>query len=89
MPTKDLLQLIESRQLPVGTKLHHQGRGYRDRTVSAEIVRGGIEYGGRVYTTPSAAAKSITGKPVDGWAFWRLPDGQRLDALRPGERRLV
>jgi hypothetical protein len=38
--------------------------------------------GGRNFATPSAAAKEVTGKPVDGWLFWKLPDGRSLDSLR-------
>jgi hypothetical protein len=45
-------------------------------------VRDGIRFEGRVYSTPSAAAKSVTGKPVDGWKFWRTPDGKQLSELR-------
>jgi len=33
--------------------------------------------------TPSGAAKAHTGKPVDGWLYWRLPDGKPLSSLRP------
>ena len=32
---------------------------------------------GRTFSTPSGAARAVTGKPVDRWIFWRLPDGDR------------
>lgn len=85
----ELTDLIRTGQLKVGTKLTHSGRLYRDRDVQASVVQGGIQYESTVYSTPSAAARAITNKPVDGWAFWRLPSGERLDSLRPGTRRLV
>jgi len=90
MPRPELLALIATGQLPVGTQLHHRGRVSRGRNdLEATVVKGGIRFEGRLFDTPSGAAKSVTGNPVDGRAFWRLPDGRRLDALRPGERRLV
>lgn len=87
--TSELLDLIASGRLGLGTRLHHEGRLYKDRNVTGVVVSGGLRVGGTVHPTPSAAARSITGKPVDGWAFWRLPSGERLDSLRPGTRRLV
>jgi RAMA domain-containing protein/DUF2924 family protein len=86
---QELLVLIGSGRLAIGATLFHQARRYHDRNVTATVVKEGLRVRGKVYGTPSAAARAITGKPVDGWAFWRLPNGERLDSLRPGERRLV
>lgn len=66
----------------MGTKLSHPSRLHKDREVTASVNRQGIAVRGRTYATPSAAAKAVTGKPVDGWHFWKLPDGQPLDKLR-------
>jgi hypothetical protein len=61
------------RPLPVGTKGHatHKGRDYTIEVVAAD---GGLGYrvGRAVFTSPSAAAKSITGKESNGWVFWHL-----------------
>ena len=32
----------------------------------------GYEVNGRVFQTPSGAAKSITRTEVNGWGFWRI-----------------
>lgn len=81
---ENLLTLISDGRLPQGTVLHHVGRGIapNSRDVTATVVRGGIELRGKVYPTPSGAARAVTGSPVDGWAFWKLPTGERLDSLR-------
>lgn len=78
----DFHNLIRSGKLPVGTTLEHKARIYSDRNVSGTVVDGGLRVRGRVYTTPSGAAKAVTRKPVDGWSFWRLPDGRQLVSLR-------
>jgi hypothetical protein len=69
--------------------LHHTSHRFRDREVEAQVVAGGIRLHTTIYATPSAAARAVTGKPVDGWAFWKLPDGAYLDSLRSGDRRIV
>ena len=79
---ENLLQLITSGKLPSGTTLHHQGRQHATRTVTATVVADGIRYSGRTYSSPSAAARTITGRPVDGWIFWKLPSGELLGSLR-------
>jgi Restriction Enzyme Adenine Methylase Associated len=84
---EDLLTLISAGQLPEGTVLHHRGRD-QARNVKATVVSGGIRFEGAVYPTPSGAAKVVTGAPVDGWAFWKLPNGERLDTLRSAQYRL-
>lgn len=84
---EDLRSLILTGKLPLGTTLYHQARRYSDRNVEAKVVREGLQVGHASYSSPSAAARAVTGRPVDGWAFWRLPDGRRLDALRASTRR--
>jgi hypothetical protein len=32
----------------------------------------GFKLGGTVYSSPSAAAKSITNGEVNGWKFWKI-----------------
>ena len=49
---------------------------YRGKEYSMEVVgiKGRIAYrvSGTDYSSPSAAAKSITGAEVNGWRFWRM-----------------
>lgn len=82
MGQEQLQTLKEAGKLPIGTDLQHPSRRNPDRNVTATVVKEGISLGGKVYASPSGAAKSVTGTAVDGWTFWRLPDGQRLAALR-------
>ena len=88
IPVMDLLVAIRDGRLPVGTQLNHRLSRSSGETVTAVVVEDGLRIGKRTFQTPSGAARSITGKPVDGWKFWRLPNGSRLDSLRAGERRL-
>jgi hypothetical protein len=87
---ENLMRLITKGKLPLGTTLHHQGRGdrYASRTVTATVTEGGIRFEGRTYTSPSGAARAITGGKVDGWIFWKLPSGEQLGTLRT-ERRVM
>ncbi len=76
------MSLIMSGKLPSGTELHHQGRRYVARTVTATVAKDGIRFGGQTYLSPSGAARAITGRPVNGWVFWKLPSGKPLGTLR-------
>jgi Restriction Enzyme Adenine Methylase Associated len=75
-----LLSLLDEGKLRTGTMLRHQGR--RHKAITATVLYAGIEVRGQVFKSPSGAARSITGKPVDGWNFWKLPDGRPLASLR-------
>lgn len=77
-----LEQLVEAGQLRLGTVLHHKARRHPDRNVTATVTATGLKVRDRVFATPTAAARSITGKPVNGWTFWKLPSGEPLDTLR-------
>jgi hypothetical protein len=62
---------------------------YKGQTYLGRVEGGALLLGGKRYDTPSAAAMSITGNPVNGWTFWeaRLPGqaGWRMiKALRRG-----
>ena len=80
--SESLSSLIMSGKLPRGTKLHHQGRQYAERTVTATVAEDGIRLHDRTYLSPSGAAQAITGHPVNGWLFWKLPSGEPLGTLR-------
>jgi hypothetical protein len=48
---------------------------YKGRIYLARVAGGALVLNGVKYDSPSAAAMSITTKPVNGWTFWecRLP----------------
>jgi site-specific DNA-methyltransferase (adenine-specific) len=79
---ENLLSLIASGKLPGGTKLHHQGRRRADCTATATIAENGIILNGHTYSSPSGAARAVTGNGVNGWVFWKLPSGRSLGTLR-------
>lgn len=37
---------------------------------------------GQVYDSPSGAGKAVLGRNVNGWQYWRLLDGRRLNELK-------
>jgi Restriction Enzyme Adenine Methylase Associated len=85
----DLLTLIRTGKLPSGTALRHRFVRVPKDAVTSTVVDDGIRVKGKIYTTPSAAARAITGAPVDGWLFWKLPTGEPLGALRTEVRRIA
>jgi hypothetical protein len=67
---------------PLNIRMTYKGNLYK-ATVRKD---GTIFYKGKVYNSPSAAAKFITGKPSNGWAWWKFQRGPGewvlLDTLR-------
>ncbi len=62
-------------------------RDYKGITYKATVrLDGRIRYRGKVYMSPSEAAKSITNRATNGWGFWRFKnnDGEwvKLKELR-------
>lgn len=55
------------------TKLY---RTYKGKDYKATLTPGGIiKLGNKRFTSPSAAAKAVTGwKTVGGWKFWYIKD---------------
>jgi len=43
---------------------------YKGKEYSAVVDNGALEVDGNRFSSPSAAAMSITNSPVNGWAFW-------------------
>lgn len=83
-PQISLVDLVRQGRLKPGAKLIHKARRFKERNVSAAVVEGGaIRYAGKTYRSLSAAASAVTGKPADGWTFWRIAEtGEQLDQLR-------
>lgn len=69
-----------TRRFPIRFK--YKGKQYRARVRSD----GTINYGGKIFTSPSLAAAAVTKRPTDGWHVWnyqRAPgDWVKLDELR-------
>lgn len=59
-------------RFPAGTEFR---AAYKGQTYLARVEAGALALNDKRYDTPSAAAMSITGNPVNGWTFWeaRLP----------------
>jgi hypothetical protein len=75
MTTKRHRKKIARELPPVGTTL--QGR-FKGETRTATIVEAkdlpvgkAVEYEGKRYISLSAAARAITGYPINGWRFWQ------------------
>jgi hypothetical protein len=63
---------------PVGTKLKGKFRkiAYNARIVNDKTKKDGraVEYSGVKYSSMTAAAKSITKQPTNGWRFWKIQE---------------
>lgn len=58
---------------PHGTEFR---AAYKGQQFTAIVKNGALVMNGKRFTSPSAAAVSITGNPVNGWRFWEcLPPG--------------
>jgi hypothetical protein len=79
-------------KLPIGLKIF---ASYRNQSPNAVVTARGIEYNGKAYDDPSAAAKaakldagaSATAASTNGWEFWMMEAGVKgritsIDSLR-------
>jgi hypothetical protein len=80
----ELLDLIRSGKLKVGTVLYHPARRYPQRGREAVVSADGVRLGARTYSSLSGAVSAVIGGgAVNGWTFWRVKDtGEQLVALR-------
>lgn len=67
-------------RFPSGTEFRATHKG---QTYLARVEGGSLTLNGRRYESPSAAAVSITGNPVNGWRFWecRMPGRSTWESL--------
>ena len=100
--SKEASQFWHSRTgdvLPVGDRLEGSDLG---KIHEAVIERGGIRYNGRLYDSPSAAARAVkqsrglkgSAANTDGRKFWRIKDPKThryvaIKHLSPANRRTV
>lgn len=63
---------VKGVRFPAGAEFR---AGYKGQTYMARVENGALVLNGKRFDSPSAAAVSITGNPVNGWHFWqcRLP----------------
>jgi hypothetical protein len=76
-------------RFPAGTEFR---ASYKGQSYLARVENGALVLNGAHYDSPSAAAMSITGNPVNGWTFWecRVPgraDWQSIKSLRTAKPR--
>lgn len=83
----DFRDVVASGLITVGTRLIPRAEqlAHRVATVNSD---GLLEIDGRSFETPSAAAVHVLGRTSNGWVFWRLEDGARIDDIRTRYRTL-
>ncbi len=84
-----LLPLIEAGLLQPNSTVMWKRRGGEVLTAMVQIDGSLKTPDGKTHRTPSGAAKHYTGRPIDGWNAWAVPDGRRLSDLRAAIRGLT
>jgi hypothetical protein len=79
--------IVKGVTFPGGTEFRAT---YKGQTYLGRVEAGALVLNGRRFDTPSAAAMSISGNPVNGWTFWecRSPgrtSWQLIKGLRGGK----
>jgi hypothetical protein len=62
----------------VGSQFSRRYKGISYTMTVVQLQAGAVGYSvdGRVHTSPSTAAKSITGSHVNGWQWWGIERGE-------------
>jgi hypothetical protein len=73
--------VVKGARFPAGTEFRAKHKG---QIFLARVEGGALVHNGKIFNSPSAAAVSITGNPVNGWNFWeaRLPGRTNWTMLR-------
>lgn len=69
-----------------GTRLRARSPHDASATVLAD---GRLQVNGEVFDSPSGAGKAVRRGATNGWQFWILPDGRRLNTLKEPYLRLL
>ncbi|APX34010.1 hypothetical protein BH708_16280 [Brachybacterium sp. P6-10-X1] len=69
-----------------GTRLRARSPHDASATVLAD---GRLQVNGEVFDSPSGAGQSVRHGATNGWQFWILPDGRRLNSLKEPYLRLL
>lgn len=64
-----LAGLLDRRVTLIG---HYKGKKYRASLLKSGMIR----FGGKLYNSPTWAARAVTGKAANGWKFWNLREGR-------------
>jgi hypothetical protein len=80
----DVADLLSAGLLEAGRQLFARRKQYADLEITV-LADGRIDVAGEVYATPSHAARTITGRPTNGWWFF-LVDRQPRRELRDVRR---
>lgn len=72
-----IVDLIGAGLISEGTELHAR-RPQLSTTTATVLSDGTLDVDGVTYTTPSGAARALTGKQVNGWEFWLIDPKRRL-----------
>lgn len=83
----DLLDLINGGSLATGMSFFPVRRNYSHK-VATLLPDGNLEVDGVSYTSPSDAARAITGKRTNGWGFF-LTDQKQKVSLRDVRRKYI
>lgn len=77
----ELRHLVQAGAIPVGATLH--ATGARLHGVTGTVLDGGrVAIDGHLFDSPSGAARHLLGRQQNGYTFWRLEDGRRLEDVR-------
>src|SRR5581483_5851279 len=81
-----IADLVAARLIGADEELHARSGGLEHVARLHDSV---IELNGNTFSSLSAAAVSITGKPTNGWTFWRVQAGGTLIPLSELRQRLA
>jgi CBS domain-containing protein len=71
--------LVDAKLLPPDARISFRRTRIGDEYEAFVTEDGRIAAGGETHATPSGAAVSLIGSPIDGWVTWQLDDGRSLD----------
>ena len=85
-PTVSSAWMIDGVSFPQGTKFRSKYKGY---VYYGKVNNGALEFKGKQFLSPSAAAFSITRNPISGWVFWdcKMPGHSSWTNIRKFKRR--
>ena len=76
--TTSVADLVEAGLLSADAELVANSHGQEH---VARLRGGEVELDGKVYPSLSGAAVAVTGKPTNGWSFWRSRRGEKAVPL--------
>jgi len=84
------LEEVAGKETPAKVEIYGRTKG---KTFNAFLINlKQVQLGGKTYRSPSGAARSICGYPVDGWNFWKYTDEkgrmQKIGKLRVYYKKL-